>query len=188
MARIAFYTFAIGRGPKRSEVVSGFEALVPAVFRKAEEADGFIARSPRADASSPFFGQDFGPWGVYAVPRFYRDGTGWGTATQATTLSVWRDPQAVRAFAYNGLHGRALAQREKWFRKPEWPTYAMWWIGDDHIPTWLEASDRLEHLHDHGPSSYVVDFKHQFDPRGLPVAEQTLAVCEPETQGSGRST
>jgi hypothetical protein len=45
-----------------------------------------------------------------------------------------------------------LRRRKEWFRKPQWPTYVAWWVSDDHVPTWAEAVERCEHLHDHGAS------------------------------------
>jgi len=112
--------------------------------------------------SQPFFGQIFGAWGDYCVPRFYDGGTTDGEETQATTLSLWTCIESVYAFTCGGLHFRAFQQREKWFRKPQWPSYAAWWVADDQIPTWREASDRLEHLHDHGPTPFAFDFKVMF--------------------------
>jgi hypothetical protein len=120
------------------------------------------------------FGQVFGPWGVFVLPRFYDGGSLPGTITQASTLSLWRDIEAVRRFAYNGLHKAALAKRGEWFRRPEWPTYVMWWVADDHTPTWAEACRKLEELHDLGPTPAAFSFKTPFDAEGrgvrLPMA------------------
>ncbi|MGK2923968.1 MAG: DUF3291 domain-containing protein [Methyloceanibacter sp.] len=37
--------------------------------------------------------------------------------------------------------------------------YVMWWIADDEVPTWQQASRRLEHLHDNGGAPIAFDFK-----------------------------
>ncbi|HAI99705.1 MAG TPA: DUF3291 domain-containing protein, partial [Dehalococcoidia bacterium] len=37
------------------------------------------------------------------------------------------------------------------------PAYVVWWVSDDHVPTWEEAWERLEHLNDNGPSPYAFD-------------------------------
>jgi hypothetical protein len=80
----------------------------------------------------------------------------------SSTLSLWRSIESVYAFAYSGVHGEALRHRLEWFIRPEWPNYAAWWVADDHVPDWHEASERLEHLHDHGPSPQAFDFRHAF--------------------------
>lgn len=172
MARVAFTTFAIMKAPYGDPEVRGFEALTPAVFRQAENAEGFIDRAREIDDALALtnFERDWGAWGPFAVPRFYDGGHETATDTRASTISLWRSIEAVRAFAYGGLHQRALHQRKKWFREPEWPTYAIWWVADDHIPTWTEASRRLESLHDEGPTPFAFDFRTPFDERGAPLS------------------
>ena len=164
--RLAFYTFTIGRGPRGSEAVAGLEALLSAFLRHADATPGFIARAKRPDLKKAAFGQDFGAWGEYCAPRFYDGGLTAETESQATTLSIWVDVNAVRSFAYGGLHRRALDQGDKWFREAEWPTYVMWWIADDEVPTWQQASLRIEHRHDNGATPFAFDFKQAFEPDG----------------------
>ncbi len=165
MPRLAFTTFAIMKKPYGAPEVHGFEALTPAVFLKAEQSEGFIARAKELDDRDDLtnFERDWGPWGTFTVPRFYDGGFETAQDTRASTVSLWSSVEAVRQFAYSGLHQRALAQREKWFRTPEWPTFAMWWVTDTHIPTWAEACARLEHLHDHGPSPTAFTFSKVFE-------------------------
>lgn len=179
MARLAFTTFAIMKAPYGDPQVHGFEALTPGVFRRAEAAEGFIDRARELDDQSHLtnFERDWGAWGPFAVPRFYDGGHDTASDTRASTLSLWRSVEAVRAFAYGGLHQRALHQREKWFRTPEWPTFAMWWVDDDRVPRWADAAERLEHLHDNGPTPFAFDFRKPFDASGDPLflADSTAA-------------
>lgn len=176
MARLAFTTFAIMKGPYGDPQVAGFEALTPAVFLKAEEAPGFIARAHELDDNSHLtnFERDWGDWGSFCVPRFYDGGFDTANDTRASTLSLWDDIDAVKVFAYSGLHKRALDQREKWFRKPDWPTFAMWWVADDQVPIWTEACAMLEHLHDHGPMQTAFNFTHSFAKPGSAPASKHL--------------
>lgn len=164
MARLAFTTFAIMKAPYGDVQVAGFEALTPEVFRLAEAAPGFISRAREIDDAAEFtnFERGWGAWGRFTVPRFYDGGFETVSDTRASTLSLWESIEAVREFAYTGLHRQALIQREAWFRKPEWPTYAMWWVGDSMIPTWADACTRLEHLHDEGPTEFAFDFRKTF--------------------------
>ncbi|MCO6415857.1 DUF3291 domain-containing protein [Siccirubricoccus sp. KC 17139] len=176
MPRVSFYTFAVGKGALDSEVMSGFVAMIPSVFGEAEGSGGFLGRAVLPDRTRPPFGQDFGPWGVFGVPRFYDGGTEPGQVTVASTLSLWRDIEAVRCFAYGGLHKAALAKRGEWFRRPEWPTYVMWWVADEETPTWAEASRKLEALHDLGPTLSAFNFKIPFDPQGRQLRHASAAA------------
>ncbi|WP_197436576.1 DUF3291 domain-containing protein [Agrobacterium vitis] len=153
--------------------VHGFEALTPAVFRHAENAEGFVNRAREIDDRSELtnFERDWGEWGPFTVPSFYDGGFTTATDTRASTLSLWRSIEDVKAFVYNGLHQRALAQRHKWFRTPNWPGYAMWWVEDAHIPKWSEAASRLEYLFTHGPTPFAFTFPEAFDAYGVAIAK-----------------
>ncbi len=71
-----------------------------------------------------------------------------------------------------------MRHRLEWFVKPEWPTYAAWWVADDHRPDWHEASDRLEQLHDRGSNPHAFDFRAPFGPDGRPATVDRAAVLE----------
>ncbi|WP_208459098.1 DUF3291 domain-containing protein [Paraburkholderia sp. BCC1876] len=168
--RLAFTTFAILHEPYGHPAVQEFDDRTPYVFRAAEISPGFIARAVEIDDSGlPNFERNWGAWGTFQVPRFYTLGRELGTDQRASTLSIWRDVQSVFDFAYGGLHLRALKKREHWFKKPAWPTYACWWIDDAGIPTWSDACDKLEYLHDHGPTPGVFNFHSCFDEHGNPL-------------------
>jgi hypothetical protein len=94
----------------------------------------------------------WGDWGAFVAPRFYDAPGGADDDTLATTLSVWKSLKDLRNFAYNGSHGEALRRREEWFPRPDVPQQVLWWIAEDHQPTWAEAAAKLERLHDDGPS------------------------------------
>ncbi|RKH68303.1 DUF3291 domain-containing protein [Corallococcus llansteffanensis] len=168
--RVAFTTFAILKKPYGNPEVQEFDDRTPAVFLEAENASGFIARARESSSSElSNFHRDWGHWGKFCVPRFYTLGRENENDQRASTLSVWKDLQSVLAFAYSGLHMEALRKRKEWFLEPAWPSYAMWWVEDDHVPTWQEACERLELLHDQGPTPQVFDFKKCFDAQGNAV-------------------
>jgi len=120
------------------------------------------------------FERDWGEWGEFCVPRFYELGRDSRTDQRASTISLWRDLASVYRFVYAGLHLEAFKKRSEWFLAPRWPTYAIWWIADDHVPTWSEACKKLEQLHDEGATPSCFDFKHCFDQFGSPLALSTL--------------
>jgi len=153
MPRIAFYTFAILKEKYGHPQVQGFVDKIEDVFQQARDSVGFIEL-------------DNIRWGTYVSPKFFNEEL---HAAAPATLSLWKDIESVCAFAYKKNHGGALKFREEWFIKPEWPTYVAWWIEDDKLPTREEACQRLEFIHDNGPTSYAFNFKKLFDENGKPV-------------------
>jgi hypothetical protein len=178
MPVLAFTTFAIMKAPYGDPIVKGFEDLTPSTFAVAEQSPGFVERATEQGEPAPHlsnFEQNWGKWGKFAVPRFYDGGYSIETDTRAGTLSLWRDVNSVHTFVYRSMHRNALAKRAEWFRKAEWPTYAMWWVPDHAIPTWHEASARLEHLNDHGATPIAFDFHRRFLASDCPL-ELTLSA------------
>lgn len=159
MPLLAFTTFAILRAPYGDAQVQGFFDRLPAAFGAADSAEGFVDRSTRDPVTLKH------TWGDYVPARFFDPGRHGGVVF---TLSRWRSLEAVHAYAYAGVHGDALRHRLDWFEKPEWPSYAAWWVADDHRPDFIEAKQRLEHLHDHGSSIAAFDLRSPFGPDGEP--------------------
>jgi Domain of unknown function (DUF3291) len=178
VARLAFYTFGLLHEPWGSEVVRPFVESAPDVFGAAAAAPGYIARAVPSDLHRHKCEQDYGEWGVYATPRFNDGGSIPGTVMIADTLSLWANISAVRAFAYSGKHVAALKQRWEWFRKGDWPTSVMWWVGDGEIPTWGQAVSKLELLHDEGPTPAAFNFRTPFEPDGRRITTVRTATTE----------
>jgi hypothetical protein len=169
MPRTALYTFGILKSSQETDKLADFEAAAPIAFNEAETAEGFIAHGSRARPDlygKSKLGHDFGPWGIYVAPRFYPDNPKPEDGTMIATLSLWRDIEAARNFVYAGFHRAALRRRSDWFRKPDWPGYVLWWVSEDHVPTWREGANKLEALQDNGPTASGFDFKTRFDSRG----------------------
>lgn len=160
MPLIAFTTFAILRAPFGDMQVQGFFDRLPAAFGAADAAEGFVDRSTRDPVTLKH------SWGDYVPARFFDPARHGGVVF---TLSRWRTLEAIHAYAYAGVHGEALRHRLDWFERPQWPSYAAWWVADDHRPDWTEATQRLEHLHDHGPGPQAFDLRSAFDAHGAPL-------------------
>jgi hypothetical protein len=169
MPLVAFTTFAIFRAPPGDPQVQGFFDRLPDTFGAADRFEGFVARSMRDPVTLTH------TWGDLVYPRFLDPAQHDGAVA---TLSLWRTLESVNAFAYSGVHGESLRHRLEWFVKPEWPSYTAWWVADDHIPDWYEARERLEHLHDHGPSPQAFDFRRAFGADRDPIMVQRDAVRE----------
>lgn len=157
MSRLAFMTIGILREPGDAPAMQSFFDEVPPTFEAAVYSDG---NAGLATGDAP-------EWGPPALPRFSEREA--FLNRRVVTLSLWDDLESVFAYAYNGQHGAALARRKEWFEPPEWPGYVAWWIADDHTPSWQEASDRLDLLHDNGPTPDAFNFGHPFDAAGRPV-------------------
>ena len=163
MPRLALYTFGVLKAPTGSEILADFVASAPLIFAEAAATDGFLghAGSTRPDlAGKAKVGEHFGPWGIAVAPRFYERFANPEAETMITTLSLWRDIEVARRFAYGGLHRAALQRRSEWFHKASWPGYVLWWAGNKTLPTWADGARKLEALADDGPTSEAFDFAH----------------------------
>lgn len=161
MPKIAFMTIGILHEPLGGDRVQGFFDRVPAVFESAETSEGFVDRSVR----DPISRQD--SWGKLVVPQCYSHIE--DPALLPSTLSIWDDLESVAAFAYHGHHGEAMSRRREWFTGHDHPTYVAWWVEDNTTLNWEVASERLDHLNQHGPTAYAFDFKAPFDAHGNPA-------------------
>lgn len=157
--RVALYTFGVFRSLSSDPVNRGFHDRNDLNFEAVEASEGFIARSGYENEPGP------SSWGVQVFPRFYIER---GDGYSPSTLSLWVDLESPMAFSYAGIHAEALKHGRDWFVKPEWPPYALWWVDGHHTPTWTEAVQRHEHLHQHRASPYAFDFRTPFDENGLP--------------------
>ena len=165
MAKLVLYTFGIFQQPRDHEEIKGFHDRNPFVYTSAENSDGFVDRSgnswkrDHADRETD--------WGTREVsPRFLTSGE---HRDAPATLSLWEDVESVYAFTYYGFHAEVLKHRDDWFVKGDWPAFVGWWIPDDETSTRTQGAQRLEHLHDNGPTGHDFDFKVPFDSDGPPL-------------------
>ncbi len=159
--RIAFFTFGVMRAPLGDPGVQGFVDRLERVYATAEASAGFVARSIRNYETWEH------SWGPVVAPQCTPAGVGLNEL--AMTLSVWRDLEAVAAFAYHGSHGEALSKRSDWFRKGGWPGHVAWWIDEHHQPSWSEAVLRIDQLNARGSEPEAFTFRRPFDPSGVLV-------------------
>ena len=170
MARLAFMTFGVLYEPRSHERSSGFINRIPATYDQAERSEGFIGRSDLDAATGKH------TWGELVCPSFLSPEF---DPHIARTLSLWSDLESVMAFSYSMRHGEALRMRNDWFRKPDFPGHVAWWVADDHIPTFIESTARLEQLHEAGPSAQAFNFKNPFDANGNPTrVDQALVQAK----------
>ncbi len=165
MSNVAFLTFGVPLEPLDRPQNSDFVVRIDPTFEAAEASEGFVDRSVLDEETG------LESWGDFVPPRFVSNDEPW-----AVTLSRWQDLESVFSFAYSGFHSETLRRRREWFVTPRWPTYVAWWVPDDHTPDYKEAMDRLERLHDEGPSPDAFDFKRPFDADGRPITLERTQV------------
>jgi hypothetical protein len=131
--------------PIDDPVMAYFVANLPSINALAEQSPGFVWRlqSDGGDATSI---------------KVYDD------EMIIINITVWEDPDSLRAFVYKSDHFGFLRDRKRWFEKFDGPYYAMWWIPAGHIPTTEESKERLEHFREHGDSPFAFSFKKVFPP------------------------
>jgi hypothetical protein len=87
-------------------------------------------------------------------------------------MSVWRDVESLKDFAYKSGHVEIMKRKREWFKRMGKAYLALWWVPAGHEPTVAEAVARLTLLREQGPSTDVFTFGEAFSP---PDAERASA-------------
>ena len=155
MPRLAIFTFGNLQGEQGDDHAGAkeFWEASPGVFQAMASSPGYVSGphdSPEPDA-----------WGAYVVPEF-------GDGREAQTLSLWEGLDSLHAAAYHGDHLGALKKRKEWFKDEEHPSHVLWWVDDEHTPTWQEARERHRELHENGPTASASNFRQPYGSDGVP--------------------
>jgi hypothetical protein len=125
--------------------MAGFVAELEPVNGLADSSPGFVWRLKTEEGDA-------------TAIRPYEDDT------ILINMSVWETVEALKSFVYRSHHADVMRQREQWFERLDTYYVALWWIPADTIPTIFEAKLRLDHLRQHGESSYAFSLKKFFPP------------------------
>ena len=79
-------------------------------------------------------------------------------------MSVWKDIDVLYKYVYESAHMEYLKNRKAWFEKLADKYMALWWIPESHIPTPLEAIERINHIRQFGETAFAFGFKKRFTP------------------------
>jgi hypothetical protein len=79
-------------------------------------------------------------------------------------FTVWETVEDLKDFVYNTAHRLVMKGRKRWFENLGQPSYVLWHVDANKIPTVDEAIERLAYLQKNGASSYAFDFKNIFTP------------------------
>ncbi|WP_421589818.1 DUF3291 domain-containing protein [Shinella sp. M27] len=154
---LAAYNFGLHVDDYESLRVEGFRLREPLNFEAAKRAEGYVGRSGYDDVPGPE------SWGEKVYPRFLQDS---GFEDAPSSLSLWTCLEALMAFTYSGVHADALKHARNWNQRQAWPALALWWVAEGTQPVWADGAERLEFLHDHGPTPRAFTFKAPFCPDG----------------------
>jgi hypothetical protein len=131
--------------PLDSPVMTGFVAKLDEFNALADHSPGFVWRFQSDSGNATYL-------------RPYDDDR------IIFNMSVWQNPEVLKAYVYRTGHADMIRQRQQWFEHSDEAILALWWIPAGHIPTVDEAKDRLAHLRQHGPSAYAFGFRQIFPP------------------------
>ena len=154
---LAIYNFGLHVDVFESPRVEGFRLREPFNFEAARRAEGFVGRSGYIGVPGPR------SWGPKVNPRFI---VGSGFDDAPASLSLWASIEALMAFTYNGVHADALKHVRNWNQPQTWPSLVLWWVPERSRPAWADGAERLEFLHDNGPTPRAFTFKTPFCPDG----------------------
>ena len=143
---IAEFNISRLKAPLDSPMMKEFVDFLDPVNRFAEDSPGYVWRlaAPNGQASS-------------YLPPAYDD------EMIVTNLTIWKDIQSLRNFAYKTVHTYFLRSRKKWFEQAADPQVVLWWIPKGHLPTVEEAKQKLRCLQENGPTAEAFTFQVPFD-------------------------
>ncbi len=124
--------------------LTDFVAALDDINALADESPGFVWRL-QIDESDATASELFGP--DYLV-----------------NMSVWKDVESLRDYAFRSAHKDVLMRRNEWFDRMDEAYAVLWWIPAGTIPTLEDAAARLDSLRKLGPTARAFTFKQRFDP------------------------
>ena len=132
------------RAPLDDPLLAEFVENLDGVNLAAEQAEGFVWRLKDECGNATEF-QHFGPEFII-------------------NMSVWRDVRSLRRYVASEPHRSIMMKKENWFYLMDKPHLALWWIAAGHVPTLVEADEKLDRLQKTGPIQAVFTFAKNFSP------------------------
>lgn len=128
--------------PLESPALVDFVANLERINALADNAPGFVWRLQTEDGDATGvkdFGDDF-----------------------IVNMSVWKDVESLRDYAYRSSHVEVMRRRKEWFLRLKEAYMVLWWVPIGHVPSLEEAELRLAHIRMHGPTAHAFTFKKVF--------------------------
>lgn len=140
---LAQVNIALMRAPLDNPLMAEFVASLNEINALAERSAGFVWRLHTEQGNAT----DLQPYGDERI---------------LLNLSVWQSIEQLKTYVYKSAHGEIMRKRRKWFEKLDRMYFVLWWIEAGHIPSVMEAKQRLEYLNEWGVSERAFNFKHPF--------------------------
>ncbi len=134
---LAQLNIATLRHPQDDPRIADFTDALPTVNGAGEQSTGFVWRlqSDSGDATDIR---------VFDDPQVI------------VNLTVWQSLEALKAFAYRGIHRDFFRRRAEWFVEGSTRT-ALWWLPAGQLPTTDDAKRRLNFIDAFGASPYAFE-------------------------------
>lgn len=129
---IAQINIAQMKAPMESELMKEFRDFLAPVNLLAESSPGFIWRYSDENAHE------------FKYP--------WKDDMLIVNMSVWDNIESLQDFTYKTVHSYFIKSRRKWFHQLGHPHTVLWRIEEGHIPTLIEAKEKLDSLKKNGPT------------------------------------
>jgi heme-degrading monooxygenase HmoA len=158
---IAQINIALMRAPLDDPLMEEFVASLDEINALADSSPGFVWRL-QTDQGNAI---DLRPYGDDRI---------------LFNLSVWESLEQLQAYVYKSAHGEVMQKRRQWFEKFEGMYFALWWVEAEHIPSVMEAKQRLDYLDEQGASEWAFNFKSPFpspDQAAEEFIEPTFGPC-----------
>jgi hypothetical protein len=130
---LAQLNVAVPKASLTSPLMADFVNNLERINALAEDAPGFVWRL-QDDAGS-----------ATAIRPF--------DESTLVNMSVWRDLDTLKQYAYASTHVDFLRRRHEWFERPSDVAVVLWWIPAGHRPDVDEAVQKLQHLRTNGPTA-----------------------------------
>lgn len=92
-----------------------------------------------------------------------KDATGvvvFNDPTIVPNLTVWKNAEALKSFAFKTLHKKFFDKKDEWFAPLDMPRNVMWHCEEDYIPKMSDGEDRMRYFITHGPTDYAFDWSY----------------------------
>ena len=95
----------------------------------------------------------------------------------AVNMSVWTSMESLADFVYrNKEHLAIMRRRREWFEKTKFHL-VLWWVEAGHIPSLVEAKERLNSLITKGPCEEAFTFRRPYPQPSGPEIRPIIDEC-----------
>lgn len=152
---LAQVNIALPLEPLDSPLLAEFMASLDPVNAVADGAPGFV-------------------WRLQTESGNATELSGFDDERLIVNMSVWESLEALRAFVYsNRAHLDVMRRRREWFDRLRLHL-VLWWVPAGHLPTVVEAEERMALLDALGPSPEAFTFREHYPPPDAASEDATL--------------